>query len=145
MEAAFGYSSCLTLRVKDLDLDRGEIRLRRGKGSKDRVTVLAEAPREPLRPTWPGAGRSTIETSRRVVAGSRFLVAWATSTPTRAGRGRGSGSFRRGVSPPSASAASAGAHHLHESAVQRAVAAAALRSGINKRDVPHLPAFLRDP
>ena len=31
---------CLTLRVKDVDLDRGEIRIRRGKGAKDRVTVL---------------------------------------------------------------------------------------------------------
>jgi len=40
---------CLTLRVKDVDMDRGEIRLRRGKGAKDRVTVLAEALGEPLR------------------------------------------------------------------------------------------------
>jgi site-specific recombinase XerD len=34
---------CLTLRVKDLDLERGEIRLRRAKGAKDRVTVLHES------------------------------------------------------------------------------------------------------
>ena len=31
---------CLTLRVKDVDLARREIRLRRGKGGKDRVTML---------------------------------------------------------------------------------------------------------
>ncbi|MCB1954558.1 MAG: integron integrase [Rhodocyclaceae bacterium] len=31
---------CLRLRVKDIDLHRGEIRVRDGKGSKDRVTVL---------------------------------------------------------------------------------------------------------
>ena len=30
----------LTLRVKDIDLSRGEIRVRDGKGRKDRVTVL---------------------------------------------------------------------------------------------------------
>ena len=42
-------AECLTLRVKDVDLDRGEIRLRRGKGAKDRMTVLAESLREPLR------------------------------------------------------------------------------------------------
>ncbi|MGH7657496.1 MAG: phage integrase N-terminal SAM-like domain-containing protein, partial [Gemmatimonadales bacterium] len=30
----------LTLRVKDLDLSRGEITVRRGKGQRDRVTVL---------------------------------------------------------------------------------------------------------
>ena len=31
---------CLTLRVKDLDLDRCEIVIRQGKGAKDRVTTL---------------------------------------------------------------------------------------------------------
>ena len=35
---------CLTLRVKDLDFDRMEIRVRRGKGGKDRL--CAETPRE---------------------------------------------------------------------------------------------------
>ena len=36
---------CLTLRVKDIDLARGEIRVRRGKGGKDRVTMLPAAAR----------------------------------------------------------------------------------------------------
>src|SRR3990172_5157446 len=39
---------CLTLRVKDLDLERGEFRIRRAKGAKDRVTVLARTARGPL-------------------------------------------------------------------------------------------------
>ncbi|MBI4541487.1 MAG: phage integrase N-terminal SAM-like domain-containing protein, partial [Gemmatimonadetes bacterium] len=39
---------CLTLRVKDVDLERGEIRIRRGKGGVDRVTVLPEAVRPSL-------------------------------------------------------------------------------------------------
>jgi integrase len=39
---------CLTLRIKDVDLDRGEIRLRRGKGDKDRITVLANGLRRPM-------------------------------------------------------------------------------------------------
>ncbi len=34
---------CLTLRIKDVDIERGEVRIRRGKGAKDRVTVLAAA------------------------------------------------------------------------------------------------------
>lgn len=32
---------CLTLRVKDMDFDRMEIRLRRGKGAKDRLWAVA--------------------------------------------------------------------------------------------------------
>jgi integron integrase len=34
---------CLGLRVKDLDLERGQITVREGKGGKDRVTVLADS------------------------------------------------------------------------------------------------------
>ena len=40
---------CLTLRVKDVDLERGEIRIRRAKGDHDRVTVLPVAVRWPFR------------------------------------------------------------------------------------------------
>lgn len=39
---------CVRLRVKDVDLSRNMITIRDGKGSKDRVTVLPEALREPL-------------------------------------------------------------------------------------------------
>jgi integrase len=39
---------CLTLRVKDLDSGRGEIRIRRGKSAKDRVTVLPDMLRTAL-------------------------------------------------------------------------------------------------
>ena len=39
---------CLTLRVKDLDFDRMEIRVRRGKGQKDRVTMLPASAKQDL-------------------------------------------------------------------------------------------------
>jgi integrase len=39
---------CLTLRIKDVDLERGEIRIRQGKGAKDRVRVLPQSPWRPL-------------------------------------------------------------------------------------------------
>ena len=41
-------TECLTLRVKDLDLSRGELTIRRGKGGKDRVTVIPDIARLPL-------------------------------------------------------------------------------------------------
>ena len=40
---------CLRLRVKDVDFDRNEILVRDGKGGKDRVTLLPQAPKEHLR------------------------------------------------------------------------------------------------
>jgi integron integrase len=41
-------SEALTLRVKDLDFERGEITVRCGKGDKDRMTVLPRSLYEPL-------------------------------------------------------------------------------------------------
>lgn len=40
---------CLRLRVKDLDLERGELVVRDGKGQKDRITMLPKLLIEPLR------------------------------------------------------------------------------------------------
>lgn len=40
---------CVRLRVKDVDFEQGQILVRAGQGDKDRVTVLAESLREPLR------------------------------------------------------------------------------------------------
>ncbi len=46
--AGLRLMECLELRVKDLDVDRGQIVVRRGKGQKDRVTMLPAAVRERL-------------------------------------------------------------------------------------------------
>ncbi|MGQ0646395.1 MAG: phage integrase N-terminal SAM-like domain-containing protein [Gemmatimonadaceae bacterium] len=92
---------CLTLRVKDLDIERGEIRLRRGKGAKDRVTMVPEV----LRP----ALSSQIERVRelhmpgtanvaRIPAGFPFRGACPGSIPARVASCRGSGCSRRGGS-----------------------------------------------
>ena len=128
---------CLTLRVKDMDMDRGEIRLRRGKGAKDRMTVLAEALREPMRAHLV---RVRALYDRDLAAGGGWVEVpggldikyphagrtwpWQWVFPARRHYVDGlSGQRRR--------------HHLHETAVQRGVAAAALRSGISKRATCH--------
>ena len=127
----------LTLRVKDVDLDRGEIRLRRGKGAKDRVTVLAAVVREPLRAHLArvravydrdlASGGGWVEIPGGL--GTKYPNAgrtwpWQWVFPARRQYVDPIGGQRR-------------RHHLHESAVQRAVAAAAIRSGINKRATCH--------
>lgn len=40
---------CLTLRVKDVEFDKGQLTVRRGKGAKDRVTMLSRAVQPGLR------------------------------------------------------------------------------------------------
>jgi integron integrase len=128
---------CLTLRVKDLDIDRGEIRLRRGKGAKDRMTVLADGLREPMRghllrvramydkDLAQGAGWVALPGGlSRKYPGAGRTWPWQWVFPARVQHlDPASGQTRR--------------NHLHESAIQRAVAAAALASGISKRATCH--------
>lgn len=47
--AGLRLTECLRLRVKDVDFSCNEIRVRSGKGDKDRVTMLPSAVKEPLR------------------------------------------------------------------------------------------------
>ncbi len=47
--AGLRLMDCLRLRVKDIDFDRREIRVRDGKGRKDRVTMLPERVVAPLK------------------------------------------------------------------------------------------------
>src|SRR5947209_887507 len=109
----------VTLRVKDVDLERGELRIRRAKGGKDRVTVLAQTVREPLRRHLErvrrvhlrdlGEGAGWVELpdalSRKYPkAGCSWPWQWVFPARRRY-RDRESGQVRR--------------HHFHESAVQR--------------------------
>ena len=128
---------CLTLRVKDLDLARGEIRVRRGKGQKDRVTVLPAAAAGELRDhlarvraghaadLGAGAGAVVLPGAlARKYPGAERSWAWQWVFPaTRRYADRETGEMRR--------------HHLHPSAVQRAMAAAVRRAGISKRASCH--------
>lgn len=52
--AGLRLTECITLRVKDLDFDQRRLVVRRGKGDKDRTTLLPQALVEPLQEhlTW---------------------------------------------------------------------------------------------
>lgn len=127
----------MRLRTQDLDLQKGEISVKSGKGQKDRRTVLPVAVRDPLRAHLGRVKQQHDEDLRRgagfvVLPGSlarKFPHAskewrWQWVFPaTKIYRDRETGERRR--------------HHLHESAVQRAVTMAARESGIVKRATCH--------
>jgi integron integrase len=124
---------CLTLRIKDVDLGRSEIRVRRGKGQKDRLTPVPEARREALRnhlervrarhEAHLAAGTGAVvlpEALARKYPGAMHSWVWQWVFPaTQQYVDRETGEVRR--------------HHLHPSAAQRAMTLAVRRSGIAKR------------
>lgn len=128
---------CLTLRVKDVDLLRLEIRVRRGKGQRDRVTMFPAAAVGEFRDHLArvkalheqalAAGTGGVELpgalARKYPRADREWP-WQWVFPAkRAYAERETGAMRR--------------HHLHPSAVQRVMAEAVRRSGVAKRASCH--------
>lgn len=127
----------LTLRVKDVDFERRQLRLRRAKGDKDRFAPLPEAVRSPLREQL---ARARELHARDLAAGFGAVAlpgalaakypnaprewAWQWVFPaTRRYFDSAAGTERR--------------HHLHETAIQRAVKRAVAAAGIAKRASCH--------
>ncbi|MDQ3950753.1 MAG: integron integrase [Gemmatimonadota bacterium] len=127
----------LTLRVKDVDFGRGRLVVRGGKGDKDRITLFPASIHDALRAhlgtvrdlhardLQRRAGRVTLPRAharKYLTAGRDWGWQWAFPA-TRLYRDASTGEWRR--------------HHLHESAMQRAVKLAVLRSGIPKPATCH--------
>ncbi|HXV36245.1 MAG TPA: integron integrase [Myxococcota bacterium] len=128
---------CCRLRVKDIDFDRNQIHVRRGKGGKDRATMLPLSIKAELTEHFE---RVRAQHARDVESGAGWVElpgALARKLPS-AGRewpwqwifpatrhyvDRTTGQRRR--------------HHLHETLIQRAVRRAAIESGIPKRATCH--------
>ena len=135
--AGLRLMECLQLRVKDIDFTTNQIVIRAGKGDKDRYTVLPTAMRESLSKHLDvikrqhqldlehGLGRVALPNAldrKYPNAGKEWGWQWvfpATGHYT----DLATGEKRR--------------HHLHESAVQKAVKQAVLRAGLSKPATPH--------
>jgi integron integrase len=135
--AGLRLQECLELRVKDVDFDRREITIRRGKGQKDRRVMLPDAVTTPLRSHLDdvqrlhaadhaaGFGRVVLpDALARKFPDAPFQWRWQFVFPAvRLCRDPKYG-------PPTR-------FHLHESAVQRAVNEAGRRAGLEKRATCH--------
>ena len=122
----------LELRVKDIDFERNEIIVREGKGAKDRHTVLPASLRASLGEHLAGV-RALHDADLAAGAGSvRLPGALAAKYPNAPREWPWQWAFpARTVWRDEASGARM-RHHLHESAVQKAVRAAAVRAGLTK-------------
>jgi integron integrase len=128
---------CVRLRIKDIDLVRGELCIRNGKGGKDRVTML---PKSLVAPTEAQLDEARRVHARDLAAGHAgvFLphalarkypnaereVAWQWVFPApQRSRDPRSGAIRR--------------HHVDEGVLQRAVKLAVRRARIDKPATCH--------
>ena len=135
--AGLRIQDCLELRVKDIDFDRNQIVVRRGKGQKDRLTMLPVVVRERLqahleevkrqheRDLALGVGRAVLPFALdRKYPRASTDWAWQFVFPaSRICRDPQWG-------PPSR-------YHLHETVVQKAVTEAVRRAGLTKRASAH--------
>jgi integron integrase len=123
---------CLRLRVADIDLQRNEITVRKGKGSKDRVTMLPAALNQPVREHL--ARIHTIHEADLADGWGRVELPTALSrkypsAPTEWGWQWVFPQQRRWQDPQSGAQ---GRHHVHETILQREVRIAVRRSRIAK-------------
>lgn len=130
-------SECVSLRVKDLDFDRSEIVVRAGKGDKDRGVPLPDIAVPALRVHLERVREQFLRDPRRGISGAALPDALGRKLPnadrdwgwqfvfpaTRPYKEKSTGLLRR--------------HHLHQTAVQRAVTEAVRASGITKRASCH--------
>ena len=128
----------LRLRVQDVDFERRELRVRDGKGRRDRRTVLPERAIEPLREkiaevralhaTDRAEGFGEVELPgalARKYPNAGYELGWQWIFPA----------DRRSACPRTGRI---GRHHVFETTVQRHVRDAAIRAGIAKRVTPHV-------
>lgn len=130
--AGLRLSECLRLRVQDIDFGANEILVRDGKGSKDRVTMLPESLKGPLRDQL---RRTKAVHDRDLAAGlGRVLLPDALDRkyPNAAAEWRWQWVFpqpRRWLNPRTGEQ---GRHHVHATVLQRAVKIAVARAGVQK-------------
>ncbi len=129
-------SECASLRVKDVDLDRRELVVREGKGGKDRRTPLAAGAVRPL-------AEQIERERRRFVADVRAGVVTTGLSEALLRKFPGADRDWRWQYVFGASRTFRGPdgrrlrHHLHETALQRAMRVAVSAAGVSKRATCH--------
>jgi integron integrase len=127
----------LQLRVKDIDLERRELVVRRGKGQKDRRTVLPGVLVEPLRTQLTRVKVQHDEDLGRGLGAVALPDAIARKYPSAPRDWLWQWVFPATRTYADAETGEILRHHLHESVIQRAVRAATAAAGIMKPATPH--------
>jgi integron integrase len=121
---------CVSLRIKDVDFDRHQIVLRRGKGGCDRVALLPETLRERLRAHIAGVERLYLAARAAGLGAVDLPQAIAMKMPDAARSFAWQYVFPASRFSMDEQTRTMVRHHVHETAMQKAVADAARRAGV---------------
>lgn len=135
--ARLRIQDCLELRVKDVDFDRNQIVVRRGKGQKDRVTMLPVAVRERLRTHLSEVRQQHERDCARGVGHAVLPFALDRKYPTASTDWACQFVFPASRICRDARWGPPSRYHLHESVVQKAMTQAVRRAGLTKRVSAH--------
>lgn len=128
---------CLRLRVQNVELERGELRVRNGKGDKDRITMLPRTVKDQLAAHLAaGSERHQADLAR----GGGFVQlpnALARKYPNASREWAWQYVFPASRSYVDKETGRRYRNHFHESAIQRAVKAAVRSTGISKHATCH--------
>ncbi len=135
--AGLRLMECLELRVQDIDFDRGEITVRRGKGDKDRITMLPQSLAQPLRQHLAHVRRIHERDLAEGWGSVELPDALARKYPNAGREWAWQWVFPQQTRWRDPKSGEQGRYHVHETLVQRAVKDAARRAGIPKRVTCH--------
>lgn len=130
--------------MKDLDFERREITVRRGKGQKDRRVMLPEAVREVLRAHLATVRAQHVADLRSGLGRVMLPDALARKLPSAPTDWRWQFVFPAGRICRDPRFGHPSRFHVHESLIQKAVVAAARRGCDGACDVSYVPALVCD-
>jgi integron integrase len=128
---------CVTLRVHDIDCVANQITIRDGKGFKDRLTMLPEAVKAPLREHLARVRRIHQRDLADGYGRVSLPYALARKYPNAAAAWGWQWVFPREQRWRNPATGQQGRHHVDESLVQRAVQTAVRKTGIPKHATCH--------
>jgi integron integrase len=129
---------CLRMRVKDLDFERDEIAVRDGKGQKDRVTMLPASVKQPLLDHLDRRRQLYLNDLRMGLGRAPLPHALARKYPNADSLWPWQYVFAASTHYTDRHTGVRHRHHLHETVIQKAVAAAARRAQLSKIVTPHV-------
>jgi integron integrase len=130
-------NEALCLRVQDIDFEGSSITVFNGKGAKDRITMLPEGLKAPIREHLLGVKRTHEADLREGYGCVRLEEALVRKYPNAPREWRWQWVFPQRHRWHNPTTGEQGRHHVDETLVQRAVKAAVREAGITKRVSPH--------